>query len=153
MDEKNASAGPVPLPRDGGGIPVAAMVESIVGCKWSVRLLQLCADGQKRPSALLRACPGLSAKVMNERLRKMTRFGILRRAVFGEKPPVEVEYQLTPFGRCFMGILDEVRRLQEAVDRGAIPESEKPGKRSGTGLARRNVKPAGSLAAHRRRPP
>jgi DNA-binding HxlR family transcriptional regulator len=100
------------------------MVENIVGCKWSVRLLQLCADGYTRPSALLRACPGLSAKVMNERLRKMVRFGIVRRSVQGEKPPIEVEYLLTPFGRRFLGIIDEVRRLQEAVDRGTIPRGE-----------------------------
>jgi DNA-binding HxlR family transcriptional regulator len=60
---------------------------------------------------------------MNERLRKMIRFGIAQRSVFGEKPPVEVEYVLTPFGRRFMGILEEVRRLQETVDKGAIPES------------------------------
>lgn len=106
---------------DRKAIPVAAMVESIIGCKWSVRLLGLLADGRTwRPSALLRACPGLSAKVMNERLRKMMRFGIVRRTVLGDKPPVEVEYALTPFGRGFMGILEEVRRLQDAVDRGAI---------------------------------
>jgi DNA-binding HxlR family transcriptional regulator len=96
------------------------MVESIVGCKWSVRLLQLCAEGQTRPSALLRACPGLSAKVMNERLRKMVRFGILRRSVRGEKAPVQVEYALTPLGRRFLRILDEVRALQEAVDQGTV---------------------------------
>jgi DNA-binding HxlR family transcriptional regulator len=102
-------------------VPVASMVESIVGCKWSVRLLQLCADGYRRPSALLRACPGLSAKVMNERLRKMIRFGILERTVCGDKPPLEVEYRLTPFGRRFIRILDEVRRLQEEVDRGFAP--------------------------------
>ncbi|MGH9617246.1 MAG: winged helix-turn-helix transcriptional regulator [Acidobacteriaceae bacterium] len=101
---------------DGGSIPVASMVESIVGCKWSVRLLQLCAEGHSRPSAFLRACPGLSAKVMNERLRKMARFGIVQRTVFGEKPPIEVEYRLTLFGLRFMGVLDEVHRLQEAVD-------------------------------------
>jgi len=113
--------------KDGGSIPVASMVESIVGCKWSVRLLQLCADGQARPSTFLRACPGLSAKVMNERLRKMIRFGIVRRSVFGEKPPIEVRYRLTPFGRRFIGILEEVRRLQEAVDHGAIPETDEIG--------------------------
>ena len=96
------------------------MVESIVGCKWSVRLLQLCVDGHTRPSALLRACPGLSAKVMNERLRKMIRFGILQRTVFGEKPPIEVEYRLTAFGWRFMRILEEVRRLQEELDRGEV---------------------------------
>ena len=104
-------------------IPVAAMVESIVGCKWSVRLLQLCAEDHRRPSAFLRACPGLSAKVMNERLCKMSRFGIVQRTVFGEKPPVEVEYRLTPFGRRFMGILEEVRRLQDAVDHGTVSEA------------------------------
>lgn len=102
---------------------VASMVESIIGCKWSVRLLQLCAEGHKRPSALLRACPGLSAKVMNERLRKLTRLGILHRTVFGDKPPVEVEYQLTSFGQRFMRIIEEVRRLQQELDQGTLWES------------------------------
>lgn len=97
-------------------VDVASMVESIIGCKWSVRLLQLCVDGHRRPGALLRACPGLSAKVMNERLRKMTRYGILERTVCGEKPPLEVEYHLTTFGARFMRIVDEVRRLQEAMN-------------------------------------
>ncbi len=109
---------------DRDSIPVAAMVESIIGCKWSVQLLRLLADGCARPSAILRASPGLSTKVMNERLRKMVRFGIARRTVFGEKPPIEVEYTLTPFGLRFMGILEEVRRLQTAVDQGDIPDAE-----------------------------
>lgn len=101
-------------------VPVSAMVESIVGCKWSVRLLQLCAEGLTRPSAFLRACPGLSAKVMNERWRKMLRFGIVERTVTGQRPPLEVEYRLTPFGRRFIRVLDEVKRLQAAVDGGAL---------------------------------
>jgi DNA-binding HxlR family transcriptional regulator len=113
-----------------GSTPVSAMVESIVGCKWSVRLLGLIAAGTVRPSGLLRACPGLSAKVMNERLRKFTRFGIARREVRGEKPPVEVEYLLTPFGERFIGILEAVWRLQEAVDDGimtaGVEEDQKP---------------------------
>lgn len=128
-----AESGP-PAKEDRKAIPVAAMVESIIGCKWSVRLLGLLADGCTRPSALLRACPGLSAKVMNERLRKMMHFGIARRTVFGEKPPVEVEYALTPFGRRFIGILEAVRHLQDALDRGAIEADdgrEKAAPRSG----------------------
>lgn len=99
-------------------VSVASMLESVVGCKWSVRLLQLCAEGLCRPSEFLRACPELSAKVMNERLRKMVRFGILQRTVFGEKPPVRVEYRLTPFGLRFMRVIEEVRKLQEALDQG-----------------------------------
>lgn len=120
MVHRDSSSAAAVSSQDGGSIPVASMVESIVGCKWSVRLLQLCAEGSRRPSAFLRACPGLSAKVMNERLRKMIRFGIAQRRVLGEKPPVEVEYSLTAFGRRFLKILDEVRRLQEAVDQGAL---------------------------------
>ena len=81
-----------------------------------MRLLELCADGHRRPSEFLRACPRLSAKVMNERLRKMIRFGILERTVHGEKPPLEVEYRLTAFGHQFLRIIDEVRRLQAVVD-------------------------------------
>lgn len=129
---RSSESGP-PVNEDRKAIPVAAMVESIIGCKWSVLLLGLLADGCTRPSALLRACPGLSAKVMNERLRKMMRFGIARRAVFGEKPPVEVEYALTPFGRRFMAILREVRRLQDAVDRDTLEASD-----NGEGAAARS---------------
>ncbi|HXH22406.1 MAG TPA: winged helix-turn-helix transcriptional regulator [Dehalococcoidia bacterium] len=53
---------------------------------------------------MLRARPGLSAKLIHERLRKMTRVGIVQRTVFGEKLPVEVNYPLSPFGRPFMGV-------------------------------------------------
>jgi DNA-binding HxlR family transcriptional regulator len=123
MVRNEASGSAARESKDGISIPIASMVESIVGCKWSVGLLRLLADGYSRPSAILRASTGLSAKVMNERLRKMLRFGIVSRTVFGDKPPVEVEYVLTPFGRRFIGIIEEVRRLQEAVDRGAISES------------------------------
>ncbi len=58
---------------------------------------------------------------MNERLHKMQRFGIVRRSVVGDKPPVEVDYTLTPFGRRFVELLDEVRRLQQDVDGGKVP--------------------------------
>ena len=107
-----------------GTVPVAAMVENIVGCKWSLRLLALIAEGTIRPGAMQRACPGLSAKVLNERLRKLVRFGIVERKVRGEKPPVEVAYPLTRFGRRFVKILREVRRLQEELDRGAASMSD-----------------------------
>ena len=49
----------------------------------------------------------------------MIRFDIVERTVQGEKPPVEVEYLLTPFGRRFLRIIDEVRRLEEAVNQEA----------------------------------
>ena len=103
-----------------GNAPVAVQVECVLGCKWSIRLLQLVAQGCSRPSAILRACPGLSAKVMNERWRMMIRYRIVRRTVIGDRPPIQVEYALTPFGQRFTRILDEVRRLQDDVDNGSF---------------------------------
>jgi DNA-binding HxlR family transcriptional regulator len=104
-----------------GAISVAAMVESIVGCKWSMSLLGLIARGVARPSSFLRECPGLSAKVMNERLRKMVRFGLITRTVRGEKPPLEVRYTLSPFGRQFVRVLEEIQRLQSQLDQRERP--------------------------------
>ncbi|MEJ5357477.1 MAG: winged helix-turn-helix transcriptional regulator [Desulfobacterales bacterium] len=120
MSAQNGKAAGVP------DISVARMVEDIVGCKWSLGLLELSAAGVTRPAAMQRACPGLSAKVMNERLKKMVRFGILERVACGEKPPFEVHYRMTAFGKRFCGLLSEVRRLQEEIDRGAPPPRHPP---------------------------
>ncbi len=92
------------------------MLESILGCKWSLHILGLCRGGLTRPSEFLRATPGLTPKVMNERLRKLVGFGILEREVVGEKPPIEVHYKLTRFGRKFLRLLEEISRLQEELD-------------------------------------
>lgn len=93
------------------------MVEEVVGCKWAMRLLELVADAPCRPSELQRRTAGLSTKVMNERLRKLQRFGILERRASGAKPPLRVEYALTPFGRRFARVIEEVRALQRALER------------------------------------
>jgi len=96
---------------------VARMVEDMVGCKWSLAVLAQIRAGTRRPGAIERAIPGLSQKVMNERLRKLQRFGIVERRVFAEVPP-HVEYWLTPFGTRFARLLDGIEQLQRALDQG-----------------------------------
>lgn len=95
-------------------ITVAEMVESIVGCKWSLQVLALVRQGTTRPGAMTRTTRGLTTKVLNERLAKMIRFGILSRTSFPEVPP-RVEYAFTPFGRRFLKIIDAVEELQESL--------------------------------------
>ncbi len=102
--------------------PVAAMVESIIGCKWSMQVLSQVRAGVHRPGELERACPGISTKVLNERLHKLNRFGILDRRVYPERPP-RVEYHFTRLGEQFLGIIDEVNRVQSQLDSGATPNS------------------------------
>jgi DNA-binding HxlR family transcriptional regulator len=94
------------------------MVESIVGCKWSLSVLALVRDGVARPGAMLRSMDGLTGKVLNERLRKLSRFGIVEREVFAEVPP-RVEYRLTAFGRRFAAVLDQIEKLDAPLSRDA----------------------------------
>ncbi|HEU4928842.1 MAG TPA: helix-turn-helix domain-containing protein [Candidatus Krumholzibacteria bacterium] len=93
---------------------VAEMVESIVGCKWSLSVLGAIRRGIHRPGELERACTGISTKVLNERLRKMVRFEILERTSYGEIPP-RVEYRLTDFGLRFVRLLDDIEELQASL--------------------------------------
>ena len=96
------------------GAGAARMVEDIVGCKWSLTVLGLVSGGVSRPGAMQKRVPGLTAKVLNERLRKLLRFGIIERHVFAEVPP-RVEYTLTEFGRRFEGVLREIEKLDRPV--------------------------------------
>ena len=91
------------------------MVESIVGCKWSLAVLAALRDGVHRPGALERHCTGISTKVLNERLRKLVGFGLVERTSFGEVPP-RVEYRFTELGQRFLVLIDEVDRLQAELD-------------------------------------
>ncbi|MDX2144790.1 MAG: helix-turn-helix domain-containing protein [Rhodospirillaceae bacterium] len=93
---------------------VKGMVEDIVGCKWSLTVLALVQGGVRRPGAMKHAVEGLSAKVLNERLRKLMRFGILERTSYAEIPP-RVEYRLTPFGTKLGDVLDRINALEEEL--------------------------------------
>lgn len=95
---------------------VGRMVESIIGCKWSISVLRMLNNGIHRPGAMQRQVDGLTTKVLNERLVKLSRFGIIEKTVYPEVPP-RVEYCLTEFGERFIKIIDLVDDLQTHVDR------------------------------------
>lgn len=95
---------------------VARMVEDIVGCKWSLAVIGAVRGGVHRPGALEHAIDGLSKKVLNERLGKLVRFGILEKHAYVELPP-RVEYRLTAFGSKFCSVLDGIDALQRELDR------------------------------------
>ena len=93
----------------------ARMLETIYGCKWSLTVYQLLANGINRPGEMVRNTEGLTTKVLNQCLRKNTQFGILERVSYNEVPP-RVEYKVTPFGEKFMRVLDGLEALQRELD-------------------------------------
>ncbi len=92
------------------------MVEDVLGCKWTLRVIGEIRSGVQRPGALERQIRGISTKVLNERLRKLVRFGVIERRAYAELPP-RVEYRLTPFGRRFARVLDAVDQLESEIAR------------------------------------
>ena len=96
-------------------VTVSRMVEDIVGCKWSLSVIEAVKNDIVRPGEIQRAIEGISPKVLNERFNKMLRYNILEKSIYPETPP-RVEYQLTSFGHKFVGILEQIKTLQEEND-------------------------------------
>lgn len=97
----------------------AQILEDVLGCKWTLRVLGCIRAGTVRPGAILARLDGLTTKVLNERLRKLVRFGLVKRTAFPEIPP-RVEYRLSPLGRRFTRLLDQVEELQAELERKVV---------------------------------
>lgn len=89
-------------------------LEDVVGCKWSVSVLQAIGAGINRPGALERHIGGISTKVLSERLRKLTGYGLLVKEVYAEVPP-RTEYSLTANGQKLIKIIGQIRSLDEEM--------------------------------------
>jgi DNA-binding HxlR family transcriptional regulator len=94
----------------------ARMVEQICGCKWSLTVFNLLQNGIKRPGEMVRSVDALTTKVLNQCLRRNVKFGIIERLAYPEIPP-RVEYQVTPLGKKFIRILDQIEKLQEEIEK------------------------------------
>lgn len=87
-------------------------LEDVVGCKWSAAVLAAIGRGVTRPGQLERFIPGISTKVLNERLRKLLDYELVTRAEFPGKVQ-RVEYELTDTGRKLAALLEQLRDLDE----------------------------------------
>jgi len=80
--------------------PVRDVLDRI-GDKWSTLILGSLSDGPRRFSALQRAVPDISKRMLTQTLRELERDGLIARAVFPTKPP-SVEYRLTLLGETML---------------------------------------------------
>ncbi len=88
--------------------PVRGVIDGI-GDKWSVLVLLHLDHGDRRFSALRRAIPDVSQRMLTATLRKLERDGLLWRTVKPTIPP-EVTYGLTALGRSLIGHLLSLAR-------------------------------------------
>ena len=93
---------------------VRRIVETVLGCKWSLTALTLIDEGTNRPGQMVRSADGLTAKVLNHCLSRLMSFGIVEKKAYPEIPP-RVEYHITRFGRRFMRIYEVIDDLEREL--------------------------------------
>ncbi len=80
--------------------PVRDVLDRI-GDKWSTLVLGTLAHGPHRFSAVQRAIPDISKRMLAQTFHDLQRDGLINRTVFPTKPP-GVEYRLTPLGETIL---------------------------------------------------
>jgi DNA-binding HxlR family transcriptional regulator len=95
-------------------------LEDVVGCKWSAAVLAAIGRGVRRPGQLERFIPGISTKVLNERLRKLLDYRLVSRTEMRGRI-LRVEYELTATGKRLAAIIEQISDLDE--EHAAAPDS------------------------------
>ena len=105
----------------GGKAPLVLAASVARGCevlakRWTPQLLVLLLQGPARFSALAGAVPGLSRRVMTERLRELQEARLVERIV-EPGPPITSTYRLTAAGEQLRPALEELCSWAERWDR------------------------------------
>ncbi|PWT84189.1 MAG: transcriptional regulator [Acidobacteria bacterium] len=95
---------------------IGRMVETVVGCKWSLTIVDLIERDIRRPGEMERSVEGLTAKVLNDCLRTLVSYGVLDKQSYPEVPP-RVEYRFTAFGLKFVEIFKMLDTLEASLVR------------------------------------
>jgi DNA-binding HxlR family transcriptional regulator len=79
----------------------------LIGRRWTGAILMVLLQGTSRFTDIVHAVPGLSDRLLSERLKELEAEGIVQRIVHAEMP-VRIEYQLTPMGRDLSNVTEAV---------------------------------------------
>src|ERR1700740_1501003 len=94
----------------GGGVDYSAPFQhaiELIGKRWTGAVVKALLIGPARFNQLLTGIPGISDRVLTERLRELEGEGCVERLV-DPGPPVRVSYRLTPRGRALEPVLAAV---------------------------------------------
>lgn len=109
-----------PSPACTGECPVRRTAQIIDG-KWTTQIVRDLLPGKKRYSELLAGLPGISPKILAQRLRLLEDEGLLTKTIYAEVPP-RTEYALTPLGRELEAVVAAMAAFGLALARqGAAP--------------------------------
>ena len=93
----------------------------IIGRRWTGAIVRSMLAGTGRFSEILAAVPGLSDRLLSERLKELELEGIVERTVV-PSTPVRIEYSLTEKGKGLAAVVHAVSDWVEAW----VPEQGRP---------------------------
>jgi DNA-binding HxlR family transcriptional regulator len=87
--------------------PVFHKAVELIGRRWTGTIIRAMQSGRTRFSDIASAIPGLSDRLLSERLKELEAEGIVTRTVFPETP-VRIEYELTDKGRDLDAVMHAI---------------------------------------------
>ncbi len=87
--------------------PYYHQAAELIGRRWTGAILQVLYSGETRFSEIAHAVPGLSDRLLSERLKELEHEGVVIRNVYPETP-VRIEYCLTEKGRDLGRVMDAI---------------------------------------------
>lgn len=84
-------------------------VFALLGKRWSGLVVAVLTGGPARFAELRRAIPGISERMLSDRLSELADHGLVTREVL-DGPPLGVSYRLTPAGMALSPALGELTR-------------------------------------------
>ena len=84
----------------------------LIGRRWSGAIISVMLGGPRCFNEMLAAVPGLSDRLLTERLRELESEGLVRRTVL-HGPPVRVSYELTEAGKSLEPVIESLGRWAE----------------------------------------
>ena len=84
----------------------------LIGRKWTGAILRAMLSGEARFSDIASVVPGLSDRLLSERLKELEAEGIVRRTVVASTP-VRVDYALTEKGQALSEVIASVSTWAE----------------------------------------
>ena len=86
-----------------------------IGGKWKSVVLWYFKNGTHRFAELKKLIPDITEKMLSIQLRALEKDGLIKRKVFGQKPPVRVEYSLTDFGTTLIPAINAIAKWGREV--------------------------------------
>lgn len=79
----------------------ARFVLEHVAAKWSLYVVAVLGDGERRFTEIKRTVDGISQRMLTVTLRGLERDGLVTRTIYSAMPP-NIAYRLTPFGETLL---------------------------------------------------